>query len=207
MLVFDNVTFRRGGFTLAADLSIARGAQIALMGPSGIGKSTFFDLIAGFERPNAGRITWDGIDITPRPPAQRPVAMMFQDHNLFSHLSIVKNLTLAMGGKQEPHKIKALLERLEIGQYAKARPTDLSGGQLARAALARAMLQDRPLLALDEPFAALDARLRQDILCLVTDWAQTNGTTVIMITHAQEDAAWLRDGCLTIAGGRVDWAS
>ena len=137
MLVLDNVIFHRGAFTLRADLTIPKGAQIALTGPSGIGKSTFFDLIAGFEQPSAGHMSWDGRDITPLPPAQRPVAVMFQDHNLFSHLSVMKNLTLAMGQGKDAAAISRLLDQLEIGAYAHTRPTDLSGGQLARAALAR----------------------------------------------------------------------
>ena len=206
MLVLDNVVFHRGAFTLRADLTIPKGAQIALTGPSGIGKSTFFDLIAGFEQPSAGHMSWDGRDITPLPPAQRPVAVMFQDHNLFSHLSVMKNLTLAMGKRQDAAAISRLLDQLEIGAYAHTRPTDLSGGQLARAALARVMLQQRPILALDEPFAALDARLRRDILGFVTDWAQRNNVTVLMITHAAEDAAGLKDGQLHIMDGQVSWA-
>jgi thiamine transport system ATP-binding protein len=206
MLVFDNVVFHRGAFTLRADLTIPKGAQIALTGTSGIGKSTFFDLIAGFEQPSAGHMSWDGRDITPLPPAQRPVAVMFQDHNLFSHLSVMKNLTLAMGQGKDAAAISRLLDQLEIGAYAHTRPTDLSGGQLARAALARVMLQQRPILALDEPFAALDARLRRDILGFVTDWAQRDNVTVLMITHATEDAAGLKDGQLHIMDGQVSWA-
>lgn len=204
MLVCDQIEFDRGGFSLRADITLKAGAQVALMGPSGAGKSTFFDLLLGFETPKSGRILWDGRDITRRPPAQRPFAVMFQDHNLFSHLSLRKNLRLARRGVSDD-EITKTLEPLGLLPYLETRPTALSGGQVARAGLARALLQERPILALDEPFAALDQGLRHEMLTLVQTHAAAQGRSVMMITHAFEDAQQMKDGILEITDGCLNW--
>lgn len=204
MLVCESLTLSRGAFTLSADVTLEESAQVALMGPSGAGKSTFFDLLMGFERPTSGRILWQGEDITHAPPAQRPFAVMFQDHNLFSHLTLRKNLRLARRGVSDA-QIADILDRLELSAYIDTRPTALSGGQVARAGLARALLQDRPMLALDEPFAALDQGLRHEMLTLIQTHAAAQGRTVMMITHALEDAQQMKDGILEITEGRLNW--
>lgn len=202
MLVFDQIRFERDGFTLTADTALAEGGRYALVGPSGSGKSTLFDILAGFAHPQRGRILWQDQEISHLPPEARPVALMFQDHNVFSHLSLAENLKLAAKSDRAD---MGLLEQLKIAHLADKRPTEFSGGQLARAGLARALVQDRAILALDEPSAALDAALRQDMLSLVLEFAEAYHKTLIMITHDTRDAALMPSGTMAITEGELMW--
>lgn len=208
MLQLDGLVLTQDDFTLTADWSVATGALVAVIGPSGAGKSTLLMALAGFFAPARGRILWDGQDITALPPARRPVAMLFQDQNLFPHLTLTQNLGLALNpdlrlAPPDHARIEAVLDRLGLAGLGARNPGALSGGQAGRAALARVLLQDRPLLLLDEPFAALGPALKADLLGLVADLAREAGKTVLMVTHDPADTRRLADLTVLVAEGRA----
>ncbi len=206
MLDLDRLTLRRGAFSLRADWRIAPGSRLALLGPSGAGKSTLLDAIAGFLPPASGRILWESRDLTPLPPGRRPVSLLFQSHNLFPHLSVRDNVALGLDpGLKLPReaweRIDAALDRVGLAGLGDRLPGALSGGQQQRAALARALIREKPLLLLDEPFAALGPALRAEMLDLVAAITEATGATLIMVTHAPEDAARIADLTSVVAGG------
>ena len=200
------------GFDAQFDLSVPVGSCTALVGPSGAGKSTLLSLIAGFERAQAGSIRFGDAEIHHLPPDRRPVAMLFQEHNLFPHLTVAENVGLGIdpglrldpGGRQ---KVAAAIERVGLAGKEARRPAELSGGERQRAALARTVAQDRPLLLLDEPFSALDPALRLDMLELVDSVRREHRRTVVMVSHRPEDArrvaartAFLQEGRILVEG-------
>lgn len=206
VLQLDHLNLSFPDFTLTADWSVAAGERIAVIGPSGGGKSTLLMTIAGFLAPASGRILWQGTDITAMPPAARPVAILFQDQNLFPHLSLTQNLGLALdpGLRLTPvhhARIAAVLDRLGLADMGQRKPGQVSGGQAGRAALARVLLQDRPVLLLDEPFAALGPALKADLLALVTDLAMETAKTVLMVTHDPADARRFGQKTILVAEG------
>jgi thiamine transport system ATP-binding protein len=193
VLQLDRVALRQGMFRLTADWSLPAGARVAVIGPSGSGKSTLLAAIAGFLAPAAGRILWQGQDLAPLPPGQRPVSILFQDQNLFPHLSIARNLALGLDprGRLTPDlraRIDAALARTGLAGLGDRRPAALSGGQQGRAALARALLRARPVLLLDEPFAALGPALKAGMLDLVAEVAAGTGALTLLVTHDPADA-------------------
>ncbi|NDW01703.1 ATP-binding cassette domain-containing protein [Salipiger sp. PrR002] len=207
MLTLEALRYTEGDFNLSADLSLAPARRVAIIGPSGAGKSTLLDLIAGFLAPKAGRLLWQGQDITTTPPDKRPVAMLFQENNLFPHLSLARNLGLALrpgGGRltaDERRKVNEALERVGLGGLAARKPGALSGGQQSRAALARVLLQARPILALDEPFAALGPALKAQMLDLVQEVAGELGALVLLVSHDPQDARRFAEETVLVADG------
>ncbi len=204
MLRLDAVQIVQGSFGLRADFQVPTGAKVALIGPSGAGKSTLLLAIAGFIAPRAGRVLWDGHDLAELTPAARPVAMLFQDQNLFPHLTIAQNLGLALApnlrlSPGQTAQVEAVLDRLGLAGLGNRRPAALSGGQMGRASLGRVLLQNRPVLLLDEPFAALGPGLKADLLALVAEVAQ--GATVLMVTHDPADARRFADLAVLVADG------
>lgn len=210
MLALEGVRVVQGSFTLEADLSLAAGARVAVIGPSGAGKSTLLDVIAGFYAPQAGRVRWEGRDLTALAPQARPVSMLFQDGNLFPHLSVARNLSLALrpdGGRLDAAQRGALaraLARVGLEGMEDRRPGQLSGGQQARAALARVLLQDRPVMLLDEPFAALGPALKAEMLTLVGEMAESLAALVLMVSHEPQDARVFAGHCVLVAEGRAE---
>ncbi len=208
MLQLDHLVLAAPGFRLAADLTVPQGARTALIGPSGAGKSTLLNAIAGFTAPQSGRILWQGQDITATDPGQRPVTILFQDQNLFPHLTLERNLALGLApdGSLSPDiraRVEQALRRTGLDGLAQRKPAQLSGGQQGRAALARALLRARPLLLLDEPFAALGPALKQDMLALVAEVAAETGATVLMVTHDPQDAKAFADLTILVADGQA----
>ena len=206
MLTFDNLRIDQGDFSLCANFSAPMGARVALLGPSGAGKSTLLTTLAGFWPPSSGRILWAGQDITHTPPGERPLSILFQDQNLFPHLSVAQNLGLGLSPKlrlsgADKAKIEAALARVGLAGFGNRKPATLSGGQQSRVALARCLLRARPILALDEPFAALGPALKADMLALVADLAEEQGTTVLMVSHDPEDARRLCPQTVLVAEG------
>ncbi|MDJ1015131.1 MAG: ATP-binding cassette domain-containing protein [Paracoccaceae bacterium] len=206
MLELSGVRFEREGFALTADLSLPPGSVTAVIGPSGGGKSTLLSLIAGFEAPEAGRIVWEGRDITAMPPGDRPVAMLFQDNNLFPHLDILTNVAIGIAPVARPPeaalgKAREALERVGLGELVHRKPGDLSGGQQSRAALARVVLTNRPLVLLDEPFSALGPSLRREMMALVGELLPE--ALVLMVTHDPEDARRSAAQTVFVDGGVV----
>lgn len=209
MLHLDHLTLAQGAFRLGADWSLPAGQKLALLGGSGEGKSTLLMGLAGFIAPVSGRILWQGRDLGPLRPAERPVSILFQDQNLFPHLTLMQNLGLALDPRLkltagDRDRIAQVLDRLGLSGMAARRPGDLSGGQQGRAALGRVLLQARPILLLDEPFAALGPALKADLLALVAEWAAEAQTTVIMVTHDPADARRFADQVALVHQGRCD---
>jgi thiamine transport system ATP-binding protein len=208
MLRLEDIALTQDGFTLALNAEVPTGARLALLGPSGSGKSTLLALIAGFLAPDRGRICWKGRDITLAPVADRPVSILFQDGNLFPHLSVFDNVALGVRPdlRLSPDDRRRVLESLEqvgLAGYGARRPAALSGGQQARVALARMLLRDRPLALLDEPFAALDPGLRTEMLALMRDLCAARDLTLIMACHDLRDAERLCDRLWLLEEGRL----
>ena len=208
MLKLEGVTFDNGGFRVSADLAVDPGARIAVMGPSGAGKSTLLGGIGGFHDLVAGRILWDGRDIGTLPPGRRPCATLFQDGNLFPHLTIDRNVGLGIDpglrlDAQDRARVAQALSRVGLEGMGDRRPAQLSGGQQSRAALARVLVQGRPLLLLDEPFSALGPALKEEMLDLVAALASETGATLLMVTHDPTDAARIADAVIVVADGET----
>ncbi|HSF63920.1 MAG TPA: ATP-binding cassette domain-containing protein [Paracoccaceae bacterium] len=206
MLHLDRLTIEQPGFRLTADWQAAPGARIAVIGPSGAGKSTLLSVIGGFFAPATGRVLWAGQDLTSLPPGDRPVTTLFQDQNLFPHLTVAQNLALGLSpalrlAPGDEGRIEAALNRVGLAGLGKRRPSELSGGQQGRAALARALLRARPILLLDEPFAALGPALKAQMLDLVAEVATDTGALVLMVTHDPADARHFAPLTVLVADG------
>lgn len=208
-LQLDGIRLRWDDFTLLADLRLAPGTLTAVIGPSGAGKSTLLSAIAGFAPPAQGRILWQGQDIGGLPPWRRPVAVLFQDSNLFPHLTVARNVALALDprGRTTPHQaatVAAMLDSVGLAGLGDRRPGQLSGGQQSRAALARVLLQDRAVVLLDEPFAALGPGLKDEMLTLAADRLRRAGRTILLVTHDPEEARAVADGIVLVSEGRAE---
>jgi thiamine transport system ATP-binding protein len=189
-----------------ANLTLAAGSRTAVIGPSGAGKSTLLGAIAGFIAPSAGRILWDGSEITRTSPGARPLSILFQDQNLFPHLSVAQNIGLGISpalrlSRADHTRIEAALERTGLAGLGARKPAALSGGQQSRVALARALLRAKPLLLLDEPFSALGPALKSEMLSLVAEIAQEQGTTLLMVSHDPDDARALCPQTVLVENG------
>ncbi|MCB1349361.1 MAG: ATP-binding cassette domain-containing protein, partial [Maritimibacter sp.] len=159
-----------------------------------------------YEAPEAGRVLWDGADLTGTPPAARPISMVFQDNNLFPHMTAAQNVGLGLRpdlklDAGERRDVAAALERVGLGGFGDRKPGQLSGGQAARVALARVLLRHRPILLLDEAFDALGPALRVEMLDLVAGLADETGATLLLVTHAPEDARRIADSVVLVADG------
>ena len=206
MLTVEGLRIRQGAFRLDADWSVGAGARVALIGPSGSGKSTLISAIAGFVAPDAGRVLWNGTDLSGLAPGARPMSILFQDNNLFAHLTVAENLALGIRPDlkltaDDKRRIADALAQVELGGFDTRRPAQLSGGEAARVALARVLLRARPVLLLDEPFAALGPGLKKDMLSLVRRVADENGALVVMVSHDPEDARRFADQTVFVSDG------
>jgi thiamine transport system ATP-binding protein len=208
MLALEGIEIRQDNWRMTADVAFETGSATALIGPSGAGKSTLLNLIAGFLAPVSGRVLWEGRDITALPPAARPATLLFQEHNLFAHLSAAKNVGLGLRPDLKLDRagwarVSQALEAVGLGGMDARRPEQLSGGQRQRVALARALIRSRPILMLDEPFAALGPALRAEMLDLVAQIRADQGATLLMVTHDPADARRICDRIALVAEGRV----
>ena len=206
MLTLDGLRLEQDGFTLSGDLVIPSGSRVAIVGPSGAGKSTLFNGIAGFIEPAAGRIVWDGLDLAGITPGARPVSILFQDNNLFPHLTIWQNTALGIStnlrlSDAQKEQVQAALERVGIADLGARKPGALSGGQQSRAALARVLLRGKSLVLLDEPFAALGPALKAEMLAMVAELTAASGATMLMVTHDPSDAIAIADQAVLVADG------
>lgn len=206
MLAIEGVEVRVGGFRLTADMAIAPGARVGVIGPSGAGKSTLLAAIAGFQPLAHGVISWMGQDLAALTPGQRPVTMLFQDGNLFPHLSALQNVGLGVRpdlrlSPADWARVEAALAEVGLAGLGARKPAALSGGQQSRVALARALIRARPLLLLDEPFAALGPALTAEMLALVARICAGSGATLLMVTHHPADLMAVTPETVLVAGG------
>lgn len=206
MLELDQVRITQDDFTLAADWAIPVGALVAVIGPSGAGKSTLLGAVAGFVPVSAGRVLWQGQEITQASPSGRPVSILFQDNNLFPHLSAFQNVALGVKPSlrltaDERAQVGAALARVGLEGFGARKPAQLSGGQQSRVALARVLLQRKPLVLLDEPFAALGPALRGEMLGLVAEICRETRATLLMVSHDIRDAEAIADHLVLVSEG------
>ncbi|MDJ0630699.1 MAG: ATP-binding cassette domain-containing protein [Rhodobacter sp.] len=209
MLLLEGLELQVGGFRLSADLSVQAGARVAVIGPSGAGKSTLLSAIAGYQPTTKGRVTWAGRDITGDEPGARPLSIVFQDNNLFPHLTVAQNVGLGLSpslrlSADQQERVADSLARVGLPGLGDRKPAQLSGGQQSRVALARVLLRARPLMLLDEPFAALGPALKAEMLDLVKEVAAETGAAVLMVTHDPDDARRLGGQTILVDGGRAE---
>lgn len=210
MLKLIDITWLYHHLPMRFTLSVAHGEQIAILGPSGAGKSTLLNLIAGFLTPASGNMVINGEDHTTTPPSRRPVSMLFQENNLFSHLSVQQNIGLGLNpglklNASQREKILHIAQQMGIDSLLERLPGELSGGQRQRVALARCLVREQPILLLDEPFSALDPALRQEMLTLVAEVCREKQLTLLMVSHSVEDAARIAPRSIVVADGRIAW--
>lgn len=207
MLTVDRLNLKRGDLNFSYTLTCSPGEVVVLLGPSGGGKSTLLDLIAGFESGDGG-LYWGQDSLLACPVSKRPVTTLFQQYNLFEHLTLLQNIALAYVGHIKPNandyqSILSVAKALQIDDLLHKLPAQLSGGQQQRGALARALLRQRPVLLLDEPFSALDPVLRCECLDLVRSLAQQWQLAVLLVSHQFSDAKRIADRVAFIESGRV----
>jgi thiamine transport system ATP-binding protein len=204
----SGVDVQFGQTGLHFDCAIGKGQIVAVAGASGSGKSTLLNVIAGFEMPDAGKVEILGEDAGGRDPAERPVSVIFQEHNLFAHLDVATNIGLGIDpalklGVEQKARIAAALMRVGLEGFGRRMPPTLSGGERQRVALARALVRRKPVLLLDEPFAALDPGLRAEMSTLLIDLHRQEGNTILIITHHPDDVRMLAESVLFLDKGRI----
>jgi sulfate/thiosulfate transport system ATP-binding protein len=211
MIVGEGITKRFGDFVAVDDVSVSvpTGSLTALLGPSGSGKSTLLRVISGLERPDTGRVLIDGTEVTGVPPQRRGIGFVFQHYAAFKHMTVHKNVAFGLEIRRRPRgeikrRVDELLELVQLGGLAKRYPAQLSGGQRQRMALARALAVDPTVLLLDEPFGALDARVRKELRAWLRRLHDEVHVTTIFVTHDQEEAMEIADQIVLMNHGHVE---
>ena len=208
MIRLDNVFLADDALPMTFDLQVVAGERIAIVGPSGAGKSTLLNLIAGFVLPTQGNIWLNGENHTRSAPYERPVSMLFQENNLFPHLTVQQNLALGLKTSLkltalEQDQIERVADAVGLTSFLSRLPNSLSGGQKQRVALARCLLRDKPILLLDEPFSALDPELRMDMLNLIDELCHSKNLTLLLVTHQPSELTGKVERMLRIENGRI----
>ncbi|MDR1574981.1 MAG: ABC transporter ATP-binding protein [Treponema sp.] len=209
-VVIEGVSKSFGDFRALNDVSleIKKGEFFSLLGPSGCGKTTLLRIIAGFEQPDSGTVTFDRNDVLPLPPNRRPANTVFQNYALFPHLTVFENVAFSMRIKKAARgevesKVNEYLRLVQLEGHAHKRPNQLSGGQKQRVAIARALINEPSVLLLDEPLSALDAKLRQRMLIELDQIHDKIGVTFIYVTHDQQEALSVSDRLAVMSQGDV----
>jgi sulfate transport system ATP-binding protein len=209
-IVVEQLTKRFGSFEAVRDVSFTApgGAITALLGPSGSGKSTVLRMIAGLEAPNDGRIWLGDVELTPKSVQERRVGFVFQHYALFRHMNVAQNVEFGLAVRKQSKtdrraRVGELLELVQLTHFAKRYPDQLSGGQRQRVALARALAPRPEVLLLDEPFGALDAKVRQDLRQWLDELHRELGVTSLLVTHDQEEALELANQIVVMHEGRM----
>ncbi|MHB1330191.1 MAG: ABC transporter ATP-binding protein [Gemmatimonadales bacterium] len=210
-LVLDRLVKRFDGGAGVRDvsLSLARGEIVALLGPSGSGKTTTLRLLAGFERPDSGRILVDGADVTAVAPVARHFGMVFQHYALFPHLTVGENIAFGLEGQKldaasRRERVERVLSAVDLSGFGPRGIASLSGGQQQRVAVARALAPEPRVLLLDEPLSNLDPSLRERTRRELRELIQRIGITTVLVTHEQEEAFDLADRIAVLNAGRLD---
>ncbi|WP_028023533.1 thiamine ABC transporter ATP-binding protein [Enterovibrio calviensis] len=194
--------------TLSFSFQSEPGSITAILGPSGAGKSTLLSLLCGLLPPSGGSVSFGEREFTHLPAHERPLSILFQEHNLFGHLSAFDNIALGISPSlaltvENKASVAHAAQQVGLESYLDRHPGQLSGGQKQRVALARCLVRNRPLLLLDEPFSALDPALRKEMLQHVKQLARQFNTTILMVTHHPEDALAIADKVLFVEAGKV----
>ncbi|KAA9002620.1 thiamine ABC transporter ATP-binding protein ThiQ [Affinibrenneria salicis] len=208
MLILDKLTYRYQHHPMCFDLRMRAGERVAVLGPSGAGKSTLLSLIAGFLAADGGQLRINGQDHRLTPPARRPVSILFQENNLFPHLTVEQNIGLGLHpglrlNDEQRDTLRQIARQVGLADLLTRLPAQLSGGQRQRAALARCLVRSQPVLLLDEPFSALDPALRQEMLQLLENVCDQRQLTLLMVSHNMDDAAWIASRIVTVTDGRI----
>ena len=208
MLSIVDVRVSLTNFNLRLRARLAAGERVAVLGASGSGKSTLLSLLAGFYWPDTGRILYNEADISRLPVAERPMSIVFQDGNLFPHLSVFDNVALGVRPEltltgQDRMQVDRALKQVGLSGMGARRPRALSGGQRSRVALARMLLRDKPISLLDEPFAALDPGLRAEMLVLLGDLCAARSLSLVLATHDLRDAERICNRLWFLDAGQV----
>ena len=203
-----NFSFEENYLAISANLSLESDKIYAIIGPSGAGKSTFLNLISGFSEISSGSILWNEQEISGLPPSKRNISILFQDNNLFPHLSVWRNLALAVShwpkiSNDDEGKLRSVISEIGIQGLESRKPSQLSGGQQSRVALARVLLQRNKILLLDEPFAALGPSLKDQMLELIEKIAKKRGLLVLMVTHDPADANKIASQTIVVKNNKV----
>ena len=203
-----NFSFEENYLAISANLSLESDKIYAIIGPSGAGKSTFLNLISGFSEISSGSILWNEQEISDLPPSKRNISILFQDNNLFPHLSVWRNLALAVShwpkiSNDDEAKLHSVISEVGIRGLENRKPSQLSGGQQSRVALARVLLQKNKILLLDEPFAALGPSLKDQMLELIEKIARNRGLLVLMVTHDPNDAYKIASQTIVVKNNKV----
>ena len=194
------------------NLDIYQGELLVILGPSGSGKSTLLRVISGLEKPDSGRIYFDGEDVTNFPPSKRRIGMVFQDYAIWPHLTVEENLMIVKEEKQFGKdsrdeigkEIAEIIDSVGLGDKLKRMPHELSGGELQRVGIARALASKPKLLLLDEPLSNLDERIRKELLIKILEIVRDRKLTAIMVTHSQDEAFEIADKIAVINLGRIE---
>ena len=208
MLQVKNLFVDLGGFRLTADFEIERGSLISIVGPSGAGKSTILNALAGFIPLTSGVIKWNGSDITKLDPGLRPLSILFQDYNLFSHLTVKDNIAIGLRPNLklddlETEMVNSIIEEVGLSKFKFIKPFQLSGGQRTRVSLARSIVRSKPILLLDEAFSGLGPALRSEMIKLIKNKSIKEGITLIMVSHHIKDAIELDQKVIFVNNGET----
>ncbi|MBD2742173.1 sulfate/molybdate ABC transporter ATP-binding protein [Coleofasciculus sp. FACHB-1120] len=210
-ILIQDVSKRFGSFQAVSEvnLGIKSGSLVALLGPSGSGKSTLLRLIAGLEAPDSGRITIADRDVTQQSVRSRGIGFVFQHYALFKHMTVRQNIAFSLELRKVPkvrlrHRVEELLDLVQLNGFGDRYPSQLSGGQRQRVALARTLAVDPEVLLLDEPFGALDAKVRKELRASLRQLHERVNVTTVFVTHDQEEAMELADQIVVFNKGRVE---
>lgn len=201
--------YKTGDGVSGINLEVEQGELVTLLGPSGCGKTTVLRSIGGFLAPDSGDILIEGQSVIMLPPEKRPTSMVFQSYNLWSHMTVYDNLAFGLKIRKMPKAeirgaVADALKLVRLPGFEKKYPAELSGGQQQRVALARSLLLKPAVLLLDEPFSALDAKLRHEMREELRDIQMQTGLTMVFVTHDQEEALSLSDRIVVMNSGRIE---
>ncbi|CAL9914411.1 thiamine ABC transporter ATP binding subunit [Candidatus Liberibacter solanacearum] len=208
MIKLDHLVYRYDNLEMQFDLTVNKAERVIILGLSGAGKSTLLALISGFRYPQKGKIWLNQQNHTSSPPAKRPLSILFQENNLFPHLTVWQNIALGLSphlhlDQDQRAQVQQIIEQFYLNDCLSRFPAQMSGGQCQRVALARCLIRKKPILLLDEPFSGFDPALRYEILALLKKICDERQLTLLMITHNLDDAVQIATRSIVVAEGKI----